>query len=374
MDNQARDAYGLSPYSTHRAVLEPGHHQSVSSYMTEAHPNNHDRENEHGSSSTMTNRNNTSHAALRVGAKTRTTRSGNLTRETCIKTALYKEETTPRNYSTGRGSGGNGGHAKCNCKKSKCLKLYCECFAALRYCFNCKCLDCNNDKDHEAERLEAIKVTKERNPTAFTNKVSTNKTHATGCHCKNSMCLKKYCECFQAGAFCGENCKCLSCQNFSGSISLQSKQNGASAKKRKGSPTSVAAMLEYTPESDAGYTTSATTGSSTKSGKYSHQHKRMYAGSQLSPPETGAEFILNGGNVMMTHPNAPPVESKLKISTGSGEVTYPFFGKQLPEVPKFVALTVLDFLKGRDLYNASCVNTFLARAAVDDALYEQTPI
>ncbi|KAG6582998.1 Metallothionein-like protein [Phytophthora cinnamomi] len=47
--------------------------------------------------------------------------------------------------------------APCNCKKSKCLKLYCECFA--------------------------------------------------------SACQKKYCECFQAGVPCGENCRCIDCKN-----------------------------------------------------------------------------------------------------------------------------------------------------------------
>lgn len=32
----------------------------------------------------------------------------------------------------------------CNCKKSKCLKLYCQCFAVLQYCNNCNCKDCSN--------------------------------------------------------------------------------------------------------------------------------------------------------------------------------------------------------------------------------------
>ena len=34
---------------------------------------------------------------------------------------------------------------KCNCKKSKCLKLYCECFANGLFCSrDCECLNCAN--------------------------------------------------------------------------------------------------------------------------------------------------------------------------------------------------------------------------------------
>lgn len=33
----------------------------------------------------------------------------------------------------------------CNCKKTKCLKLYCECFAAGEFCRpDCKCDGCKN--------------------------------------------------------------------------------------------------------------------------------------------------------------------------------------------------------------------------------------
>ena len=33
---------------------------------------------------------------------------------------------------------------KCNCKNSKCLKLYCECFRAGHYCGGCNCINCRN--------------------------------------------------------------------------------------------------------------------------------------------------------------------------------------------------------------------------------------
>ncbi|GIY39819.1 protein lin-54 homolog [Caerostris extrusa] len=108
----------------------------------------------------------------------------------------------------------------CNCTKSQCLKLYCDCFANGEFCNNCNCNNCYNNLAHEEERQKAIKACLDRNPLAFHPKIGKSREgdqerrHTKGCNCKRSYCLKNYCECYEAKILCTSICKCVGCKNF----------------------------------------------------------------------------------------------------------------------------------------------------------------
>jgi Tesmin/TSO1-like CXC domain, cysteine-rich domain len=65
----------------------------------------------------------------------------------------------------------------CTCKKTRCLKLYCQCFGAKLYCgINCRCLICYNTKKHEKHRKDAMRNILSRNPAAFDTKFKKDST------------------------------------------------------------------------------------------------------------------------------------------------------------------------------------------------------
>ena len=111
----------------------------------------------------------------------------------------------------------------CTCKKSKCLKLYCQCFASKSMCEDrCRCQECKNNPHNSQDRNDAIQTVLMRNPSAFETKFKAARkgagavAHKNGCKCRRSACLKKYCECFHAQVKCSTNCRCVGCKNMPG--------------------------------------------------------------------------------------------------------------------------------------------------------------
>ena len=126
---------------------------------------------------------------------------------------------------------------KCNCRKSRCLKLYCVCFANSRTCVDCNCRDCCNYPEslHLRTAIEklgtngvffrkmALQRLGAREPPADVTASTTRtppktrppqwRTNVQGCTCKKSRCIKKYCECFANGLQCCEDCSCADCCN-----------------------------------------------------------------------------------------------------------------------------------------------------------------
>ncbi|KAL8166467.1 hypothetical protein V2J09_007966 [Rumex salicifolius] len=95
------------------------------------------------------------------------------------------------------------GCKRCSCKKSKCLKLYCDCFAAGLYCLDsCSCQGCFNRPEHKESVVEARQLIETRNPLAFAPRIMQ--------HVANSPTNSG------ANVGCSDGCRCEGCKNVHG--------------------------------------------------------------------------------------------------------------------------------------------------------------
>lgn len=109
---------------------------------------------------------------------------------------------------------------KCNCKKSRCQKLYCECLAAGVTCGeHCGCSHCENDTPHthnahiDDSRTASTIVSSDAELTNTQTDTSSVHTKQIRCACKKSMCARNYCDCFRFNLACTDLCGCVGCQN-----------------------------------------------------------------------------------------------------------------------------------------------------------------
>ena len=110
----------------------------------------------------------------------------------------------------------------CTCKKTKCIKKYCECFSSGVFCQNCKCENCENKQNYliennninkkEEEDLDENKNIKQNNDNNFDLNDNYFKKLII-CTCSKSGCNKNYCECFKAKVKCNNKCRCIKCLN-----------------------------------------------------------------------------------------------------------------------------------------------------------------
>eukprot|EP01017_Pseudomicrothorax_dubius_P049420 TRINITY_DN918_c0_g1_i1.p1 TRINITY_DN918_c0_g1~~TRINITY_DN918_c0_g1_i1.p1 ORF type:complete len:428 (-),score=73.86 TRINITY_DN918_c0_g1_i1:136-1419(-) len=109
----------------------------------------------------------------------------------------------------------------CKCKKSRCLKLYCECFANQKFCEECECIDCGNVKENEVQRAEtfavkrqkimeteAAKRKREMRMDKLERGLNLTKEENVDSRGRKLVSLRKQCECFQAGAEGSRSCRC----------------------------------------------------------------------------------------------------------------------------------------------------------------------
>lgn len=119
----------------------------------------------------------------------------------------------------------------CSCPRSRCIKLYCECFQSGKKCTSsCRCKKCKNtdaESGPDGDRTKAINKILSRNPQAFDKdkpQLDRGKNIGIVCRCVKSQCLKLYCDCFQSGKICGQYCMCVNCLN-------SEKESGAKGKR-----------------------------------------------------------------------------------------------------------------------------------------------
>jgi len=316
----------------------------------------------------------------------------------------------------------------CHCKRSQCLKLYCDCFAAKLFCEGCKCSGCKNTEANRDIRDKAIQDTISKNSMAFKPRVPVNSKdpdgNNKGCNCKNSGCLKKYCVCYSGGFTCGEKCKCLKCSNFPDSKQLFERRikdaetlnssirlvpqivQDSSSSKNEGQLSAQRLVAPprpmYPSQMHHLYQPGAMPPPKMMSPEqYMDSHSMMLKGQQhshygYSPAQpypsqgTPAHTYNHYSQVPLPTPQVRPQSQRVtpqsrtpktpkarrdpasatKAEKGTKVEEDQYFGQNNKSIPKPLALAVMSFLSNEEIYNASVVSKTWCTLALDDGLWE----
>jgi hypothetical protein len=227
------------------------------------------------------------------------------------------------------------GHvAGCNCKKSRCLKKYCECFEGSVFCGpNCKCVECQNLAGSEVclilqlscyltHSLQALKQVKStsRDRRDRTQRVELSDTDLAEPDTTDLDSPKLPPSSFEG----------VSATPFK----IRSRKftpNDESIEVKEGSNDSMKEILLPVD----------------------------------GPTETSSSDLESSSNI-----SQPLKKQRVEQDLEQREPVYPFFGPYLPPTTKLIALSCLEYLDGPSLYAMSCVNHLWSQAAMDDALWE----